>query len=314
MRARADWTSQLFARRRIGGSTDFLVSVCGYLYNFICSMFGMMAVASKDRRIRWLMILMMCISWPSFILNGARNQIISVAMPSILSILVLKRWTRSGQVVFLIFCFVLINTVMLTVIRFRNVGLDQIFLAENSVESISKTKHLGMNMTEELVMINRYQADGQLPVEWGYNYYANAVNFVPRGLWKDKPIAGDRFAELRMGFYGATIAGTASNGIVGQGVANFGKWLGPIAPAFIVLYLCRRLCMLLNGGNLFLRSCLVLLSLGTLPNLGRDITLIALWPIIFGTIAVIASEGYIARGERAMQLARERRIARSLPR
>ena len=179
---------------------------------------------------------------------------------------------------------------MLIVIQYRNFGIDQLFSTEDAFKSAVEAKHLGLNMTEELVFLNRYQANLSLPVEWGYNYFTNAVNFIPRALWENKPNPGHRFAELRVGFHRGELAATISNGVIGQGVANFGKWLGPIAPAVLLLFLCSWICNFIKRRRTFLRACVVLVCLSTIPNLGRDITLLTLWPLIFGTIAVITFE------------------------
>ena len=287
----ARWSgAQMWARGRFGGSTDFLVSVGNYSYLMCCAAFGLVAVGTRKSGTRLLMILLMCMTWPMFALSGSRSLFLTVAVPTILAILILKKWSRAKQVMFLGACFVVINTMMLISIQYRSQGVTKFFQEESMTKAIEKTKHAGLNMPEELVYINRYHKEGLLKPEMGYEYFAQAVNFVPRAIWPNKPFPGREFAALRVGYLNGFVAATISNGVVGQGVQNFGPIAGPIAPAIILAIMIAWICKLPLKGDPFLRACLVIFFMGLIPNLGRDLTLMTLWPAIFATVGVMAIE------------------------
>lgn len=280
------WTSaQMWARGRFGGATDFLVSVGSYCYMLCCASFGVIAVATRKPWTRVQMVFLIAATWPMFALGGARSTFLTVAMPSILAVLTIKKWNRSQQIAFVSLCFVGINFLMLIVIAFRNDGMAGMF-SKNSANVIADTKHLGLNMPEELVYINYYLNTGDLKVEWGGEYFAQAVNFVPRGLWPGKPFPAEDFAALRVGYLNGHVAATISHGVIGQGVHNFGRWIGPLAPAAFMAILVHLMCELTKTGLPFLRSFLVLFLMALIPNLGRDLTLFTLWPAIFAYVGV----------------------------
>lgn len=286
----------LWARPRLGGTTDFLVSIGMYCYQITCAMFGLVAVSTVSRRVRRTMLLMITLTWPMFLLSGTRHHVLAVGMPSILAILIIHRWSRAKQIAFLGTIAVCLNFAFLIVIEYRDSGIGGFFEKNYTVEeSEKKRKHLGLNMTQELCYLIRYQEQDQISVEWGGNYWAHLVNVIPRALWADKPFPGRDFSILRVGFFQGKVAATISHGIVGQGVTNFGTFVGPIAPAILLTLLCSWGCRLPTKGNQFLRVCLVLVLLGKIPNLGRDITLFALWPIIFGTVALMIVESNSSR-------------------
>ena len=60
---------------------------------------------------------------------------------------------------------------------------------------------------------------------WGGRYFAEVVNVIPRGLWKNKPLVGVDYALAR-GFggergttaEGAGITASIATGMIGQGV------------------------------------------------------------------------------------------------
>lgn len=287
----ARWSgAQMWSRGRFGGATDFLVSVGFYSYLMCCAVFGIVAVGSKKGEIKLLMLVLIALTWPMFALSGSRSMFVTVVLPTILAFLIMKRWSRLKQVVFLGCCFLVINTLMLVSIEYRSRGVSKFFQEESMTKAIEKTKHAGLNMAEELVYINRYHHAGLLEPELGYEYFAQAINFVPRAIWPNKPFPGREFAALRVGYLNGFVAATISNGVVGQGVQNFGTIVGPIAPAMILAIMIAWICKLPLKGDPFLRACLVIFFMGLIPNLGRDLTLMTLWPAIFATVGVMAIE------------------------
>ncbi len=282
--------ANMWARGRFGSTTDFLVSIGNYTYMMTCATFGLLAVATLRTSLRCGMMLMAALTWPMFALSGNRSQLLMVALPSVFAVLLLKNWSRMRQVMFLAACFAVLNTVMLIAITYRNQGVGRFFEEESSFAVLSGQKHAGLNMPEELIYINRYQAAVLLEPTWGWGYFAQAVNFIPRAIWADKPFPGKEFAVLRVGYHNGVVAATISNGLIGQGVQDFGRWLGPIVPAGLMTLMVSIMCRLTRRGSPFLRSCLVIFLMALIPNLGRDLTMFTLWPAVFGYVAVVYYE------------------------
>lgn len=296
IQGRYSWGTQMWVRPRVGGSFSFLISVANYTYMFICSMFGMIAVATLRRNVRRWMIVMMLLTWPMFLLEGSRHKVLIVAMPAAFSLLLLKPWSRQKQIVFAVTSLLVLNFLMLITITYRNVGYAEYFRGDRAREMT----HRGLNMIEELIYLNRYQQHGAMDVEWGHNYFANAVNLVPRVLWREKPQVGMKYAVLRVGMYRGQAVATISHGIIGQGVTNFGRWLGPAAPAVILIAFGYWVCRLPERGMPFLRVCLVLACFTAIPNFGRDITMFTFWPVVFGALGIFAYERYFVNPQLLM--------------
>ena len=145
-------------------------------------------------------------------------------------------------------------------------------------------------MFEELGYINYYIERGTYKVNWGERYFAEAVNPIPRILWPGKPMIGLDYAVARGMAYGdigsksGGVVCSVSTGMIGQGVVNFGRILGPIAAALLmaiwVALLARQDLMGHDLGHLLLYAIGLVLTY----NMGRDITLLTIYPFIFGWI------------------------------
>ncbi len=288
----------MFGRGRFGGSTGFLLSAAGYIYLVLCSGFGLLYVCSKRSSVRMLMLLMICFTWPMYFLAGTRHLALAVGMPAIFAALLIKPWTRAQQVGFVIVCALVLNIAMLAAIQYRQRGFASAIEQGTITSEIQDAHHQGLNMTQELVFMNRYQEAGMLPIEWGNNYLGHFLNFVPRAIWADKPFVGREFALLRVGKYKGDVSATISFGFIGQGVANFGGLIGPLAPAFLLTFLGQWIVSLPTHGFQSLRILLVLFIFGSLPNLGRDISLFVLWPIVFAHVIVVLYEHNTALSQR----------------
>ena len=57
-----------------------------------------------------------------------------------------------------------------------------------------RAKHEGLSMFSELAHMNDLFDDGTYKPTWGGRYFAEAVNVIPRGLWKNKPLVGVDYA------------------------------------------------------------------------------------------------------------------------
>jgi hypothetical protein len=165
---------------------------------------------------------------------------------------------------------------------------DQATDEQNNSAPKKEKKHEGFNMLEELGYINYFIANGTYKVNWGERYFAELVNPIPRVLWPGKPMIGIDYAIARGMGYGnqdaasGGVAASISTGMIGQGVVNFGGFLGPIAAALLmaiwVAVLARQDLMGNDIGHLLLYAIGLVLTF----NMGRDITLLVIYPFVFG--------------------------------
>lgn len=284
------WSPKLWNRAALGSETDFIVSAAGYIYALICAMFGVLFFFQRQAQAKIINLILIIISWPSFYLSGTRNAFLAVAMPAYMTYLLTSRQRWWVKVLISAGIFAAINYLLLIAISFRNTGIDAYF--QGTVTIDSNAKHLGLNMAEELFYINTFYEQGQLNLMYGMDYVAEALNIIPRFLWTDKPLLGHEYNLLRNPSSG--IQATIAAGFIGRGVINFGSWLGPIAPAIFMALWSTFLAQLWSQRASILRLALFLVGLGITPNLGRDITLLVLWPMVFGYIIV----RYLERLER----------------
>ena len=215
---------------------------------------------------------------------------LAIVIPAILSWVFLR--LRGGLIkkglVLLIF-FLVVNTWMKFVIANRsNMSIAAAF-KEKGLTGEKHAHNEGLNMFEELCWESTFIDNGKYKVNWGERYFAELVNPIPRGLWHNKPLIGLDYAIARghhvTGPKG-TVDTTISTGMIGQGVVNFGRFLGPMAAALLMslwaVWLARLDLNIRALGRLPLYSLGIILTF----NLGRDITLITLYPFIFGAMAV----------------------------
>ena len=233
------------------------------------------------------------LAWPFFIFDRTRNTMLAMVVPAISSWVFLR--LRGGvwkKILVLLACFCLINTWMKFVIANRSdMSITTAIKQKGLNLAEQKTVHNeGLNMFEELCWINAFIDNGAYRVNWGARYFAELVNPIPRGLWPGKPMIGLDYAIARgHGQSDDTQGGvntTISTGMIGQGVVNFGRVLGPMAAAFLMSLWVAWLARL--DLNIHALGRLPLYSLGLIFtfNLGRDITLITLYPFVFGALAV----------------------------
>ena len=85
-----------------------------------------------------------------------------------------------------------------------------------------------------------HQGQGTYKPNWGNRYFAELVNPIPRFFWPGKPLIGIDYAIARgQGGGDAEDAGvhaTISTGMIGQGVVNFGRFIGPAFAALLMSF------------------------------------------------------------------------------
>jgi hypothetical protein len=284
-----------WGRGRIGGGFDALISLANYLQIMLASAFGIVAAVAKNRRTRVLAIVITALSLPWFLLDRTRNTMLAVALPGLLAWVFVR--LKSGimlKIAVLVGAFLVTEVWMKFVIQTRSGGdISRAFMqlgvggVVQQVEE-SETKHQGLNMFEELAWINSFIDKGTYAVNNGARYFAELVNPIPRVIWPDKPMIGIDYAIARGQLYSgasegaAGVGATISTGMIGQGVVNFGPFFGVLAAALLmaiwVAILARQDLMGVKMGRmlLFFIGCVLTF------NLGRDITLITLYPFLFG--------------------------------
>jgi len=276
LEARSGMTMWSRAGGAAAGATGFLISTANYLYILFLAAFGFLLPRVKRPSARALIMGLILISWPYALLSGTRNITLAVVLPMFASLFLFSRLGKLVKVALIGTGFVAMDFLFRVVVSTRNTGLDFSVPAEQ--------KHLGLNMASELSWINYFIDRGLLEPSWGGRYFAEIVNFVPRAIWPEKPLIGIDYAILRgFGMIGSdtSVSTTVSTGMIGQGIVNFGPILGPIAAATLMAIWANFLVRLRIQGTAP-RVALFCVGLGLTFNLGRDITLLVIFPMIFG--------------------------------
>ena len=272
------------------GGMDTLFVVAGNFQLMVAALFGIVAALSTNPLIRGIALTGALLTWPFFIFGYVRNWILIATVPGILAWAFFRlRAKFLKRVGFLAGFFLLINAWFGFIIAHRADLSTTAALKEEGFKysTASKEQHLGLNMFEELCWINTFMKDGTYKMRWGQNYFANLANPIPRSLWPGKPTIGLDYAAARGGGGADTDIGvsvTLSDGMIGQGVINFGRYLGPAAAAFLIsFWLCLIARLDLLGRQI---GYFPLFGLGLILtfNMGRDIGPMAMYPLMFGCI------------------------------
>jgi len=285
-----------WARGRVGGTYDALLSLAQYMQIFLTAAFGLIFAISHNPRTRALAGLCFFLSAPLFVFGRARNTMLAVVTPGLLAWVMIRLQTSwMVRALIIVAAFSFINFWMLFVLENRDEQIVEAMRSEESFEhSSEKGGHRGLNMFQELAYINHFMRMGTYRPNWGARYWAEIVNPIPRGLWPGKPYVGIDYSAARgMGQGGYAeeqkegVAATISTGMIGQGVVNFGLFLGPIFAALLmtlwVALLARQDLLAEDQPSRFL-----LFALGIILtfNMGRDITFIVTYPFFFGYAVV----------------------------
>ncbi len=285
--------AQPWGRNRIGGGIDALFAFAGYIQIMLTALLGMTFAIALRPSTMLLTGVGYLLAVPFYLFDRTRNTMLAILLPGLMALVTLR--IRSGMVVrlaVLFSSFLALEGWMKFVIDNRDQGSIAQAMKSGGTQSaeVKARKHLGFNMFEELGFINYFIENGTYKVNWGERYFAEAVNPIPRVLWPGKPLIGIDYAIARGMSYGnqdaasGGVAASISTGMIGQGVVNFGRILGPIAAALLmaiwVAVLARQDLMGQDIGHLLLYAIGLVLTY----NMGRDITLLVIYPFIFGWI------------------------------
>jgi hypothetical protein len=287
-----------WARGQIGGGFSALISLAGYLQVFLTAAFGVLAAVAFNPRTRAMALLVCFLAMPYFIFDRTRNTMLATMIPGILAYVLFRLrggLLTKGAVLF--GCFLLINFWFTFVMANRTgQSIAAAFKEGGEGKALSETKHEGLNMLEELAWVDHFLESGAYRPNWGERYLAELANPIPRAIWKNKPTIGLDYAVARgqsaSGPSGEVTA-TISTGMIGQGVVNFGRIGGPFAAATLmalwVALLARQDLLGSSPGRLILYGSGLILTF----NMGRDITLLVLYPFLFGLGLFLSWQYYV---------------------
>jgi hypothetical protein len=288
-------------RGRVGGGFDSLMSMARFVLVGLSAGFGVVAALSTRKTTRYIALAIYILTAPTFLFDRTRSTMLAVLLPGFCAWCFLRLkgsiWIKLGA---LCVGFFLIQSWLKFVIenRTHNTIAASFAWGSSAPKSAANMKHQGLSMLSELGHVNMYMENGSYRPNWGARYFAEVVNPIPRALWPGKPMIGIDYAMARgMAFDAAQgssagVGATMSTGMIGQGVVNFGTFFGPIAAAFLMAFwasvLARQDLLAHEGGRIFLYAIGFFLTF----NMGRDITLLVLYPFCFGYLLLYGVQMY----------------------
>jgi hypothetical protein len=291
----------MWARGAVSSSASgFLVASASYLFNAVTAILGVLIFFQRGSG-RVVAGAMFAITLPYFFLEGARSHFLAAVMPFILTYLLYGRHLLIIRLAILAVALVGLNEGFKFVQTFRNTGFREVLAAEHPYELLGEAtgedvRTIGLNMIQELCFVNAYLDSGDTSPAYGARYLNELLNFVPRVIWPSKPMIGIDYAKWR-GFESSESAegelgvyATISTGMIGGGVLNFGQILGPVAAGILMALWTGLLIRWWNQRRSVLRLLLFMLGAGLTFNLGRDISLLVLWPLVFAYFFIRLTE------------------------
>ena len=291
------------------GANGFLISSGGYVFNAVTAFLGVLVFFQRRTFWRIVAIAMFAITLPYFFLAGARSHFLAAVVPFIITYLFYGRHPLIIRLAVLAVAFVCLNEGFKFVVAFRDSGgYREVLASENPYELMNEdARPSGLNMVQELCFVNVYLQTGGTSPAYGARYLNEVFNFIPRVIWPSKPMIGIDYAKWR-GFESEHdengelgVNTTVSSGMIGGGVLNFGQILGPIAAGILMALWTGLLIRWWEQRKSLLRLVLFMLGAGLTFNLGRDITLLVLWPAIFAYCFVRLIEIWAAARFRSLQ-------------
>jgi oligosaccharide repeat unit polymerase len=280
------------------GASGFLISSGGYVFNAVTAFLGVLIFFQRTISRRLLAGAMFAITLPYFFLAGARSHFLAAVLPCIITYLFYGRHPLAIRVAILAVAFVCLDQGFRFITEFRGTGYRELLASENPYELVDKDlPQTGLNMIQELCFVDVYLGTGGTFPAWGTRYFNEILNFIPRAIWPSKPLLGIDYAKWR-GFESENdelgVNTTVSTGMIGGGVLNFGQLFGPVAAGMLMAIWSGLLIRWWEQRQSLLRLVLFMLGTGLTFNLGRDITLLVLWPVIFAYVFVRLAEIWAA--------------------
>jgi oligosaccharide repeat unit polymerase len=280
-------------------ASGFLIAFAGYLFNAVTAFLGVLVFFQRSTFWRLLAAGMFAITLPYFFFEGARSHFLAATLPFVLTYFLFARQSLIVKFAVLAAAFVCLDQGFKFVTAFRGTGFREVLSAENPYELADEDlRQRGLNMIQELCFVNAYVESGAASPAYGTRYLNELLNFIPRAIWPSKPLIGIDYAKWR-GLESTDselgVVATISTGMIGGGVFNFGQIFGPIAASIIMALWTGLLIRWWEQRRSLLRLGLFMLGAGLTFNLGRDITLLVLWPVIFAYSFVRVAEVWAAK-------------------
>jgi len=266
-------------------AAGFLIASAGYMFNAITAFLGVLIFFQRTTFWRFVAGAIFVVSLPYFLLEGARSHFLAAVLPFIITYLFYGRHPLLVKVAVVAVAFVCLDQGFKLVTAFRGTGFRELLAAEHPYEMVDEDlRQSGLNMIQELCFANAYLASGSASPAYGGRYVNELLNVVPRVIWPSKPLIGIDYAKWR-GLEDASselgVVATVSTGMIGGGVLNFGQFFGPVAAGIIMALWTALLIRWCQQRRSLPRLVLFMLGAGLTFNLGRDITLLVLWPVVF---------------------------------
>src|SRR5438046_4079830 len=266
-------------------ASGFLVASAAYLFDAVTAFLGVLVFFQRSTSWRCIAGAMFAITLPYFFFEGARSHFLAAILPFILTYLLYGRHPLVVRFVILAVAFVCLDQGFRFVTAFRSTGFRELLAAENPYELMDEdVRQTGLNMIQELCLVNAYLDSGDTSPAYGARYLNELLNFVPRAIWPSKPLIGIDYAIWR-GFESDDdelgVNTTVASGMIGGGVLNFGQIFGPVAAGILMALWTGLLIRWWEQRKSLLRLVLFMLGAGLTFNLGRDITLLVLWTVVF---------------------------------
>jgi oligosaccharide repeat unit polymerase len=290
----------MWSRDAVSSSASgFLVASAAYLFNAVTAFLGVLVFFQRSIAWRLLAGAMFAITLPYFFLAGARSHFLAAVLPFIITYLFYGRHLLILKLAILAVAFFCLNEGFKFVTAFRGIGFRDVLASENPYELMDEDMRTsGLNMIQELCFVNVYLETGGTSPAYGARYLNELLNFIPRVIWPSKPLIGIDYAKWRglessEGDLG--VSATISSGMIGGGVLNFGRIFGPVAAAILMAVWTGLLIRWWEQRQSLLRLVLFMLGVGLTFNLGRDISLLVLWPVVFAYFFVRLTEIWATR-------------------
>ena len=119
------------------------------------------------------------------------------------------------------------------------------------------------------------------------------MNFILRAIWPSKPLIGidyPKWRDFESEDGELSVNTTISTGMIGGGILNVGRIVGPVAAGILMALWIGLLIRWWEQRQSLLRLVLFMLGAALTFNLGRDISLLVLWPVIFAYFFVRFAE------------------------
>jgi hypothetical protein len=269
------------------------------MFNAVTAFLGVLVFFQRSIAWRLLAGVIFAIALPYFFFAGARSHFLAAVLPFILTYLFYGRHLLVLKLAILTIAFFCLKEGFKFVTEFRGTGFREMLASKNPYELLGEDERTsGLNMIEELCLVNAYLDSGETSPAYGARYLNELLNFIPRSIWPSKPLLGIDYAIWR-GFESEDsdlgVNTTVASGMIGGGVLNFGQIFGPVVAGILVALWTGLLIRWWEQRKSLLRLALFMLGAGLTFNLGRDITLLVLWPVVFTYFFVRLAESWTTR-------------------